>query len=218
MLVISYTRRKCGNTFVCIWENVDLQQDWRQEEHVFIAHWKHAKYYQRIHAHTFIQFTLKSASFSTRYSPYLEMKGSQQSEQQWQWQQQHHHCSTNFNLYALNVESESWRVWKYTHKNTTKYELSIKFVLAHGNSNISSWINVWQCAATVKFANTVRRIWKRRRKVKKKIVRKRNGIFTNYLSKRREFLKRNFCISNRVYSEVWTETRTTSNSWIAWLT
>lgn len=41
-----------------------------------------------IHTHTFIQFTLKSTSFSTRYySSYLEMKGSQQSEQQWQWQQ-----------------------------------------------------------------------------------------------------------------------------------
>lgn len=165
--------------------------------------------------HTFIQFRLKSASFATRYySPCLEMKGSQQSEQQWHWQQQqqHHRCSTNFNLYALNVESESWRARNYTHKNTTKYELSIKFVLAHGNPNISSWINVWQCAATVKLQTLNRKNLRRRKQSEKKFAEKKWHIYKLFEQATRVFEKKNFCISNRVCTEVWTETRTTSNS------
>lgn len=42
-----------------------------------------------------------------------------------------------------------------THSNKiiqNKYELNIKFVLAYGNPNISSWMNICWCSATVKFS------------------------------------------------------------------
>lgn len=56
-----------------------------------------------------------------------------------------------FDLYALNVESGFRCTAKSTHTNThiqthlqiyNKYELKMKFILAHGNPNISSSVSV----------------------------------------------------------------------------
>lgn len=161
-MLVFLAGKNCGNLFVCV-ANVDLQWEWRQLNTCFIVH----RNMSNITNTKLFNSKAKRVLVPCLLSPRI---------------QRHYIVLHIFNLYAFNFEFAS----NDDANIQTKNELNIKFVLAQGgNPNISSWISVWWCAATVKFA-------------REKCDGKEMAYLRNYFERNeRSFSKKLFTISQK---------------------